>query len=164
MNKIIVKGVPFNLSGEAIKTGATLDFKARDIHNKDKSISEIKGHKIISIFPDINTRVCDAQTHELSVLAMKHPKVHFVSVTNDPVNVIKEWCSANSINNLMILSDREHGDFARKTNLMIPKLNKLTRGFILLDGKNHVEDIVLNTELSEMPDFGRVNTWINRLT
>jgi len=62
MNKVTIKKVPFKLNGDIIGKGEVLDFKALDRNNKEVSFSDIKGKVIMSTFPDINTRVCDAQT------------------------------------------------------------------------------------------------------
>lgn len=163
MNNITIKNMPFKLLDNAVEIGETIHFKARDKNNQDVMISDFKGQKIISIFPDIETKVCDMQTHELSVLAMNNPNINFISITMDDVEKINQWCSANGISNLTILSDHVHKEFGTKTRLLIPAINKLSRGFILLDNDDKVIDLSLNKELAEMPDFDKVNKWISML-
>lgn len=163
MKQVKIKGEVFNLSGESIALGSQLSFKAKDINNEDFNLSDISGPKIVSIFPDINTRICDLQTIEVSKMAYENPTINFLSITIDDVNVIKEWCSAKGISNLQIVSDKEYGEFASATNLLIVEKNKLARGFILLDSNNIIKDIVLNEEISALPDFNRVNTWISKM-
>lgn len=163
MKQVKIKGEIFNLSGESIALESQLSFKAKDINNEDFNLSNIDGPKIISIFPDINTRICDLQTIEVSKMAYENPSINFLSITIDDVNVIKEWCSAKGISNLQIVSDKEYGEFAKATNLLIVEKNKLARGFILLDSDNVIKDIVLNEEISALPDFNRVNAWISKM-
>ncbi len=163
MNKVSVKGVPFRLIGEAVKIGDTVDFRAKDIDNKIFDIREISGKKIISIFPDINTKVCDMQTHEISKIASENPKVNIISISTDPVDVIKEWCSAKGINNLRIVSDKEMKEFSKSTKLLMKLPHKLARGFLFLDEDNQVIDLAFNEDISKAPDFEKVQEWIKGL-
>lgn len=160
MNKVKIKGIPFRLIGESINVGDKLVFQAKDINDNVFDISTIKSKKILSVFPDINTKVCDMQTHELSRLAQEHPHVPFVSITMDSVETIKQWCLAKDISNLIILSDKELHDFTDKTKLLLRMINKLARGFILLDENNFIIDMVFKEELSQEPDFEKVKIWI----
>lgn len=90
MKQVKIKGEIFNLSGESISLETVLNFKARDINDEDFDFSNLQGIKIISIFPDINTRICDLQTVEISKMAYENPNINFLSVTMDDIDVIKE--------------------------------------------------------------------------
>lgn len=160
MNKVKIKGIPFRLIGESIKIGDKLVFQAKDVNDNIFNISTIKGKKILSVFPDINTKVCDLQTHELSKLAHEHSQIPFISITMDSVEAIKQWCLAKDISNLIILSDKELHDFADKTKLLLKMISKLARGFILLSENNNIIDIAFKEELSHEPDFDKLKTWI----
>ncbi|RTZ68818.1 MAG: hypothetical protein DSZ21_01060 [Tenericutes bacterium] len=62
MNKVKIKGIPFKLNGEIIKKDSNLSFKVVDRNNKDFVFNSQKGITIISVFPAINTKICDKQT------------------------------------------------------------------------------------------------------
>ena len=153
MNKVTIKKIAFRLIGETIKKNNYLSFKAIDRNDKIISIDDFKGVKIISLFPDIETRICDNQTREIAKYASKYPKINFISITMDTVSKINKWCLASGIDNIHIWSDWKLREFSSKTNTMISKINKLTRGFIILDDKNKIIEVSLNSEIAEDPDY-----------
>lgn len=162
MNKITVKGLPFKLTGEVILVGQKLEFTAVDMEGQDFDTSDIKGIKVISIFPALNTKVCDLQTARIGGWANSHKEVEFISVTMDDTDVIKEWCIAHEFSNITILSDKKYKHFAELTNLYIPKLHKLARGFIILDNENKIIDLSFRHELSEEPDYALVEKYLSK--
>ena len=119
----------------------------------------MKNLKVISVFPDINTRVCDAQTQAIAKMANEHKAVNFISVTTDPVDVINEWCAAKELKNVDIWSD-SFGEFGDKTNTLIPKIKKLARGFIILNKENVIVDMSFKKELSDDPDYELLNKYL----
>lgn len=153
-------GISFKLSGESIKNSERLSFKAKDKEGKDFNLEDVKGKKVISLFPALNTKVCDAQTLKIVQWSREHKDISFISVTNDPVEVIKDWCAAHNIDNVFIVSDKEYKEFARATNLYVKKINKLARGFIILDENNIIIDQSFKADLSEEPGFEMVEKYL----
>ncbi|MCP4336879.1 MAG: redoxin domain-containing protein [Mycoplasma sp.] len=160
MEKIKIKKIPFKLNGTIIEKNTKLEFKAKDKDDKDFFITDIKGKKVISLFPDINTRICDAQTKQIAQMANKYKDITFISISTDSVEIQKKWCAANGLENIIIISDKEYKDFAIKTNTLINKIKKLVRGFILLDENNIIQGISINKEVSSDPDYDVLNTWL----
>lgn len=160
MDKVTIKKVPFKLNGSIIKKGQTLSFKGVNRKNKEIKIEDVKGIKIISIFPDINTRICDAQTQTIARYASQHPEVHFISITMDDVDTINEWCLAKDAGNVDVWSDKKYKDFGTKTNTIIVKLNKLARGFIILDKENKIIDLSINKEIAKDPNYELVEKYL----
>ena len=153
MNKVKIKKIPFKLLGEAIEKNKSLVFKAVDQENKEVSIDQVKGLKVLSFFPDINTGVCDMQTLKIGSLAKEHPNINFVSITMDSPEEIKKWCMKNDLANLVLWSDAKYKEFQTKTNLYIPRIKKLSRGLIVLDENNIIVDKFFNIEIAEQPDW-----------
>lgn len=159
MNKVSIKGIKFKLIGDIVEKGTKLSFKALNRENKVVNISEITGTKIISVFPDINTRICDMQTVKISQLAAKAPHINFISVSMDSVETINLWC-ANKLVNIDIWSDAEYKEFGKSTNTFISMIKKLARGFIVLNDRNEIIDIDFVKELSDMPNFDLIEKYI----
>ena len=159
MNKVTLHNEPFELSGMTIEKNTKLSFKAED-KNGIWNIEDIKGKKVISLFPDINTGICDIQTQEIAKLAQQHKDITFISISTDSVEIQKEWCAAKGLENILIVSDDKYKEFQTKTNAYVPKINKLIRGFILLDEENVIQEISLNNELVEDPDYTSLDKWI----
>ena len=158
MNKIKIHNKEYALLGDVIKSGSTLDFVATNKENKLVSIDTYKGKKVISVFPDINTSVCDEQTQTILAMASNNPDVQFISLTSDPVDVIAEWCASKGVENIDILSDTE-GSFGKATNLLITEINKLTRAFIVLDDENKITAISVSEEVAENPDYSIISEY-----
>lgn len=159
MNKLLIKGQEYKLAGDIINKGMILDFKAVNRENQDVRLADIKGIKVISVFPDINTRVCDMQTLKIAQLSQQAKHINFISISMDAVEVINTWCVAKG-QNVDIWSDLKYKEFASKTNALIPALNKLARGFIVLNEQNEIIDIDFVKELSEMPNFELLNKYL----
>lgn len=153
MNKITIKGKSFDLIGSIIEIGNTLNFKAQNLAAKDVDITSLKGLKIISSFPDINTSICDQQTRDILDLAKKYPHLNFISITTDEIDTINKWCGANGFENVQIWSDHKYKDFGHKTNTLIKEIDKLARGFLVLDQTNKIIASSYETEIAKMPNF-----------
>ena len=158
MNKVTIKRLPFKLNGEIIEKGSNINFTALDASGNRVSLNDIKGKVIISAFPDINTSVCDAQTQKIISLAKKHKDITFLSITTDSTEVINKWCAANEIDNITIVTDDKR-EFANVTNTLITKIDKLARGFIVVED-NKVIEISYKKEIATDPDYSLLDKYI----
>lgn len=153
MNKITIEKKEYNLIGDVIQPGINLDFFAQNLDGEKVRLSDINGRKIISVFPMITTSVCDLQTKKILELTKKYVDLTFISISMDTLEELKKWCIENDGLNSLIWSDLKFGDFGKKTNSLIKKINKLNRGFLLLDENNNVEEVSWNSELVDTPNF-----------
>lgn len=156
--RILLKKYAFK--GEVITKGNHLSFKAITKDNKEFDIEDIKGIKVISIFPDINTSVCDKQTIEIERLSRLHKKLTFISICMNTTADLNKWCLSNGAKNSITLSDSKYKEFGSKTNLYIPKLDKLGRGIIVLDQDNVALSVNINKDLTKSPDYSYVTKLI----
>ena len=162
MRKTKIKLISFKFLGKVIENGVILDFKAKKIDNTDFKLSNIKGNKIISVFPDINTSICDKQTQKISQLSIKFPKVKFISVSMDSIEKQNDWCAAHNIENILIVSDKEYKDFGKKTNLYIPKIKKLGRALMILNDDNEIIDLSINEEVAAEPNWELIEKYLEK--
>lgn len=160
MLKTKIKGIPFKFSGAIIQRGDSLIFKAENVDNTNFSITDVKGIKVISLFPDISTKICDIQTLKIVELAKKHENIAFISISTDTPAFQKAWCARNEADNITIISDRKFKEFQTQTNIYLPKIRKLGRGLIVLDENNTVIDITVNKELSVEPDWTILDNYL----
>ncbi len=163
MNKVTIKKIPFMLKGDIINPGAKLNFSAENLDSSTFELAKINGVKILSTFPDINTKICDAQTQEIAKLASQHPKINFISISTDSPEKQAKWCAAHNLENISIVSDKKSGEFAKATNLYIPKIKKLHRALIVLDKENIIQSVLTNTEVAKAPDYKALSEWISKL-
>lgn len=152
--KILFKS--FKFQGDVIKEGSTLNFKAMEPNGNIFDISKLKGVKIISIFPKLNTKVCDKQTYEMARLSSLHPNANLISISLDEQEVQRNWCLANQKENIKIVWDLKLKEFSDKTNLYIPKLKTLGRGLLVLDNDNKIIKSLINKDIAKQPNFDEV--------
>lgn len=149
----------YKFRGEVITEGKILNFKAYDKHGSIFDIKGLDGIKVISLFPDINTPVCDKTSRQIDAWSKLHKNITFISICTNTIGDINKWCLSTGSNNSVVLSDKELGDFGRKTNLYIPRRDQLGRGFIVLNERNKIISIRINRDMKFKPDY----TYVNRL-
>ena len=160
MNKVKIQNKEFLLSGTIIKKGEHISFKAEDLFGNDFNLKDVKGMKVISVFPDITTSVCDVQTKKIQDLALQYPKTTFISISMNPISVFKDWCGNNNVSNIGIVSDCKYKEFAKLTNLYIPEIDKLSRAIIVLDNDNKILSIKASEEIVDHLDFSELDKYL----
>ena len=156
MKSFTNRGNLVHLEGNLIQIGDKLDFNATKTDFSDFRLSDIKGKKVISVFPSINTGVCDAQTKKIVDLSKENKDVTFISISLDLPTAQSAWCTANGIDNIIIVSDYKNREFGKKTGLIIKEIKLLYRTIIALDENNIVTSIIFDEELANMPNFSKI--------
>jgi thiol peroxidase len=128
-----------NSSLDILMVGKTLpDAQLTSYGIANVEISSLKGKiKIISVVPQLNTPVCDKQTHQFSETNNgldQHIDIITVS-TNSPDGQY-EFAKKANIHNLFFLSDNLGFQFGRSTGLLIEGMGVLRRTIIIADKKN----------------------------
>lgn len=155
---ITFKSMPVTLFKEPIQVGETLDFSATNPDFSDFKLVKNDKVKVISLFPSIDTSVCDLQTRKIAELASKFTNIEFISISLDLPPAIKKWCHANSLENLVIVSDYKEREFGKKTGLLINELKLLARGLIVLNEKNIIKYVDICSEVADMPNFDKLES------
>ena len=164
MEKVKVLGVPFELTGTTITKDAKLAFKAIDNEEQDFDSQKLKGLKVVSFFPALNTSVCDNQTTWIAENAPKYPDVHFISISVDKPEVQKAWCIAHKFPNALIVSDYKYHDFANQTNFYIKNLEHLIRGLIIIDQNDKIIALKVTNDIVDTPDFKWLELELAKIT
>ena len=128
-----------NSSLDILMVGKTLpDAQLKSYGNSNVEINSLKGKiKIISVVPQLNTPVCDKQTHQFSETNNgldQHIDIITVS-TNTPAGQY-EFAKKANIHNLFFLSDNLGFQFGRSTGLLIEGMGVLRRTIIIADKDN----------------------------
>ena len=147
-------GAPVAVLGEPIRRGATLPkFTMTDAHGAYFTTAMMIGRPaLISVVPDINTRVCSISTKKFNQEVDQFPGINFYTVSTNPVAEQQNWCAAEDVKRMQLLSDSE-GSFGRAMNLLVPDSNVLVRSIFIIDanGKIRYEEIV--DEQTREPDY-----------
>ena len=136
-----VKGFPnrVNSSSDILMVGKPLpDAKLKSYGLPDVHIKSLKGKiKIISVVPQLNTPVCDKQTHRFSETNNGLDKyVDIITVSTNTADGQKEFSVKANIRNLLFLSDTSNFSFGRSTGLLIEGMGVLRRTIIIADQDN----------------------------
>ncbi len=92
-----------------------------------------------------------------------HPDATFVTISNNTIAQQKNWCAAEGVINLQILSDEELS-FGYASNLYLPNMGVLTRAILVVDadGKITYEEIV--SDVAHEPDYIAALNALEKLT
>lgn len=160
--KITFKNISMTLEGTLLKVGDKVDFKATNTDFSEFDLNSVKGKKVISTFPSIDTSVCDEQTKRITEFAKKYQDIAFISISLDLPSAQKKWCAANGLENIKIVSDYKDREFSTKYGLLIKELKLIHRTIIVLDENNVVTNIIARNEVTDTPDFDKLEEVLSK--
>lgn len=159
-NIVHLNGNPVPLSGKAVVEGEKLPAMALvGLDGQEVKIGKADGKvKVISVVPNLMTKVCEAQTHDLSEQSQAiEGKVDMITVSMDTTDVQNKFSSEAKIENVQFLSDKSKGEFGNNTGLLLStdRFNLLARAIIVVDGDNTVRYVQVMDEITTMPDMNK---------
>jgi thiol peroxidase len=156
---VTFKGTRLNLIGRCVREGRHApDFKLVSQELKEVTLSDFDGKiKVINFFPSLDTPVCDLQVKEFNKKAAGlSPDIVVIGVSKDLPFAQARFCSANEINNEIVLSDYRFSSFGMNYGVLIKELNLLCRGTLIIDKNRRVRYIQLVDEITHSVDFEQV--------
>ncbi|KRN94331.1 thiol peroxidase [Pediococcus stilesii] len=117
---------------------------------------------LISVVPDLNTPVCSIQTKKFNQQADKYPGVRFVTISNNMPQDQANWCAAEGVNNLEVLSDHELS-FGYEMNLYIPNAGYLARSIFIVDADGKIVYREIVPELHDEPNYEAALSFIDKM-
>lgn len=153
MNIITRKKVPVEVEGTlpSLNTKAP-DFSLENLDQKNVTLDSLKGKKVlISVFPDINTRVCDLQTRHFFKDASKHKDTTIINISNNTPEELSNWCAVAGVEAEM-LSDVDT-KFAKAYGVWIPSMNVLARSIFVLDTEGNLVYQELVADIATQPNY-----------
>lgn len=128
------------------------DFELTDLKGNKIKLSKLEKPVLISVFPDINTRVCSLQTKHFNLEAAKHSEIDFLSISNNTADEQKNWCAAEDVDMTILADD---GTFGKAYGLILnggPLEGRLARSVFVIKNGQIVYSEVLS-ELSDEPNY-----------
>ena len=121
---------------------------------KPVTLDSLKGRvTLISFVPQLNTPVCDEQTHRFSEQNGGLDQfMHFVTMSTNTSEDQAVFADKANIHNITFLSDAPHYHFGTHTGLLLKKFGILHRAVIVLDAKGIVRYVEM-VPMSQLPDF-----------
>ncbi|MCA9499008.1 MAG: redoxin family protein [Nitrospira sp.] len=118
------------------------------------SLDTLKGKvTLISIVPQLNTPVCDEQTHRFSEHngGLDH-LMSFVTLSTNTYKDQQEFSDKADIHNMTFLSDAPDYHFGTHTGLLLKDLRILHRAVFVLDTKGIIRYVEM-VPMGQLPDF-----------
>ena len=146
-----------------VKEGDCICFEATNLDFSKFEFKNLKGIKVISTIPSINTSVCDLQTREIAKIAKEFPTIPFLTISLDLPTALGNWCGVNKLDNLLVVSDYKEREFSTKYGLLIDELKLIHRTLIVVSADNKVLKIFTKEEITDNPDFDSLKKYLTTL-
>lgn len=138
-------------------------FKVFNANNDKVKTREFFGKPtLISVVPSITTSVCSIQTKKFNQQMDEYPNSNFVTISMDTPEQQADWCAAEGVQNMQLLSDSEQS-FGYALKVLIPDESFLARSIFVLDadGKITYEEVV--HKLTDEPDYAAALAALEKL-
>ena len=121
---------------------------------KSVNLSMLKGRvTLISVVPQLNTPVCDEQTHRFSEQNEGLDQlITIVTMSTNTYSDQGKFAKEAKINNMTFLSDVPDFNFGRDTGLLLQDIDILHRAVILLDEDSIIRYVEI-VPMMQLPNF-----------
>ncbi len=141
-------------NGAALSIGAQFpDFAVTAADGTTVGSADFAGkYTLISVVPDINTRVCSLSTKKFNQDADKFTNINFITVSTNTTAEQASWCAAEGVQQMQLLSDTAKS-FGQAFGLYVDENHTDARSVWIAnpEGKIVYRELVL--EQTEEPDY-----------
>lgn len=161
--QITRKGVPTTIEGKQIQVNDSLpEFELVDRDEKTLSNKDFEGKNLlISVYPDINTSVCDRQTRNFFELASDIKNCDVLNVSNNSLEELNEWCATSGLDVYMLSAQDE--SFQNGFGLWMPEFEVLARSIFVFDDKGILKYSEIVPDMATDPDYEKAIEAANNL-
>ena len=158
MSKITLKGNAINTNGVLPAIGSiAADFKLIAGDLSVKTLGDFKGKNLVlNIFPSIDTGTCAASVRNFNKMAADLLNTTVLCVSRDLPFAQNRFCGAEGIENVIVLSDFNTGQFGKDYGLEIvdgPLAGLHSRCIVVLNAEGKVVYTEQVAETSEEPNY-----------
>lgn len=153
--QVTKKGEVLEVSGVQPLVGEKApNFSIPNLDGKAITLSQFEGKPVlISVVPDIDTRVCALQTKHFNQEAGNIAGVQFMTVSNNTKEEQANWCAAEGVD-MEMLHDQD-GSFGEAYGLFIPAMGRLARAIFVIDASGVIVYEQISAEIAEEPDYAK---------
>ncbi len=158
MAKITLKGNEINTSGTLPVAGdQAKDFKLIAADLSVKTLNDFKGKTLImNIFPSVDTGTCAASVRNFNKTAADLENTLVLCISRDLPFAQKRFCGAEGIENVVMLSDFNTGQFGKDYGLEIlngPLAGLHSRCVVIVDPEGTVTYSEQVPDIVNEPDY-----------
>jgi thiol peroxidase len=149
------KGEVLEVPGTQLKTGdKAADFSLKDLGDKQYTLQNFAGKPtILSVVPDIDTRICALQTKRFNIEASQIEGINFATISNNTKEEQANWCGQEGVE-MVMLHDPEN-TFGESYSILIPELNRYARVIYVLDQEGVIRYEEIVPEMAQEPDYDK---------
>lgn len=136
----------------AVKNGTGQKVKLSDLLTKTL---------LISVVPDINTSVCSLQTKKFNEEVDQYENINFVTISTNTPNQQAQWCAAQNVKKMQLLSDQEH-NFGEATHLLMDDSGLLARCVWIINTQEKTIYREIVSEMTNEPNYNQVLDQFNQ--
>ena len=158
MTKITLKGNAINTSGELPNVGSLAkDFKLIATNLSTKTLNDFKGKNLVlNVFPSIDTDTCAASVRNFNKSAAILNNTSVLCISRDLPFAQNRFCGAEGIENVLMLSDFNTGQFGKDYGLNIvdgPLAGLHSRCVLVINTEGRVIYTEQIAETTEEPNY-----------
>ncbi|SEK31723.1 thiol peroxidase (atypical 2-Cys peroxiredoxin) [Carnobacterium iners] len=149
------KGKLLKIEGTQPNIGEMVpNFFVRNKNDETISLENCQGEiTLISVVPDIDTRVCAVQTKAFNKNVSELEGINLITISTNTKDEQENWCAGEGID-MEMFRDVDLS-FGKMYGIAIPELNVLARSVFIIDatGKLIYKEVV--SEMSDEPNYDK---------
>lgn len=158
MANITLGGTPIKTSGTLPAVGSQLsDFELIAIDLSTKTLADYKDKKLVlNIFPSVNTGVCATSVRKFNSEASGLEGTTVLCISRDLPFAQDQFCAAEGLDNVVMLSDFKAGAFGKDNGLLIAEsgfAGLLSRSIIVVDASGKIVYTEQVAETGNEPNY-----------
>lgn len=116
---------------------------------------------LISVVPDINTSVCSLQTKKFNEEVDQYGNINFVTISTNTPSQQSQWCAAQNVKKMQLLSDQEQ-NFGKATHLLMGDSGLLARSVWVINSQGQIIYREISGEMTNEPNYNQVLDQLNQ--
>ena len=158
MATITLGGNEVRTSGNLPEIGSKIkDFKLVAIDLSTKTLNDFSGKQLVlNIFPSVNTGVCSASVRAFNKMAGELDNTLVLCISRDLPFAQDQFCAAEGLENVIMLSDFKTGDFGKDYGLIMTDGGfdgLLSRAVIITDAQGTITYTEQVPEIGQEPNY-----------
>ncbi|CAM3648692.1 thiol peroxidase [Erysipelothrix urinaevulpis] len=151
--QIARKGVPTTIDGIQLTVGDKIKpFNLVNREGTKVSEKDFEGKNLlISVYPDINTSVCDRQTRQFFELASSVENCEILNVSNNSLDALNEWCATSGLDVQMLSA--QDTTFQEGFGLWMPEFEVLARSIFVVNKDGIITYSEIVPDMAQDPDY-----------
>lgn len=147
-------GESLTTNGEPPKLGQVLpEFTVQTADGSALTSADLTGkYTLISVVPDINTRVCSISTKHFNQTMDQFSGIRFLTVSTNTIEQQQAWCAAEGVTKMELVSDAKH-DFGTAMGLFIDAKQLDARSVWIINPQGKIAYRELIDEQTNEPDY-----------